>query len=1314
MPTAVSERAQLEASKLEKENFFFFQRQQRTLAHTFCPLVGAKEGSGRGARAFLWAIGASLVCRERSFSATLLVDESRWGGGGGGGGDVMARKILARNGESPRAVLRENGRLITFRCAERAVSIPFRVIDGPSVMPSGRGSYITRKLVQIPLLYLMSATTRWQMYTKRTEILRLYEAFFAAEIGKVFFLLQIPIAHCIIITLAALYDLKYAGESSLCGSTMGGNNHRCRKRHCEEETLDIRLGYLIRWAPKADALWPRESCDMPVVVSPWTTRISVTRSDDLCNLKPHIVMLVHGLQAGPGAMRTKREWVWGPMSLDAGMTVHDVELGQACTVVPVDSDATIALGFGGEEVSMPSIPPGPTFHALLQPQARVGRSVKAAVISARTRLWTSTDGHEMRKVLAYQVFSVYELAVDQRQNGLRHLLGIEAGTPWSTHVNGVGARAALEIEIGNVFFFAANAFRKHFLNVLRHHLETNAHHLRGARARVTLTCASYTRRRRIKGWGETEDPRENPPTSGIVGYHFHMRKSGGEPAGDRTRIAVVGVERPSHHATIITVNSAVTLVKTTPVILALARGTGGGPRRPAPILRRGRKLPGSISLFSDVLGRWFLCQTKGITYGCAPGKSETRFIFECTPRRKDFWPKMSRMLTTPRGMSKKGGGGGRKSPGPSAALSVRQAPSCHCPGRLTPSGHAANYPATAVRRVLRQVLPCPDVLRRQLRISRTLVRIPRRHSTTRSCRKLRPENGSMSKPLYRAWHLKQATLINRPLVKIEDNDSDKRSVEIAITGDSAEDGRSTRHCSRPAARRRQGLPAAHYVRISARGDVAVGRDSRPSTSPPEPPSNGPLTQPTRCLHRQTAVQRYDGNTARLARRSDEALGAAYSCLLPDSHPKGPGLGHVSDHPDRGLPWYPEISPGERRDDDDDYLPVGVSGAACAFYDLGGGYGAQGKHFRSRRFRTQSIFAMSFHELSSTGSRHEGGGRVLYALGTTSTCSSRVNDVAVEDRENRCHIPATSRNCRRLLTPRWQVGSPSTPSLPAPFCLRRRRFDWICDVGVAWRARLFAGNDSRHQHLNPLPLPPPPPPTTLALLRWGPTSSPSSDRRATGPRVLSHPLFPAVTAETAKCQTSVGKRTLIPRAAQGNPENPMMIKSGDTVWHCSYESIIYIQNLITPLDCQSIKALNEDCEALLLARGEGGVYFENSIRLERAFQKQSSDTHKTSYDRVKRCRKRKKNIKAPELVSVDVPSNDAEMKFVHWVIAFASSSRNSDHSSMATAKWRPEANCAPLTVLGYLPQLPPPFPLSATLTTDPAPLYNYYTALSLSR
>ncbi|KAJ8868801.1 hypothetical protein PR048_030342 [Dryococelus australis] len=127
---------------------------------------------------------------------------------------------------------------------------------------------------------------------------------------------------------------------------------------------------------------------------------------------------------------------------------------------------------------------------------------------------------------------------------------------------------------------------------------------------------------------------------------------------------------------------------------------------------------------------------------------------------------------------------------------------------------------------------------------------------------------------------------------------------------------------------------------------------------------------------------------------------------------------------------------------------------------------------------------------------------------------------------------------------------------------------------------------------------------------------------------------------------------------------MITKSGNAVWHCSSESIVYIQNSITPLNCQRIKeyvTLSEDCEAsrAMIMAGGGGLEnailssfrrvsylprtqpsprqkahskYINLIRLERASQKQSSDTHKTPYDRVKRCQERKINIKASERVN----------------------------------------------------------------------------------
>ncbi|KAJ8894527.1 hypothetical protein PR048_007184 [Dryococelus australis] len=50
--------------------------------------------------------------------------------------------------------------------------------------------------------------------------------------------------------------------------------------------------------------------------------------------------------------------------------------------------------------------------------------------------------------------------------------------------------------------------------------------------------------------GGTGDPRGNPPISGIVWHDSHLRKSGSDPAGYRTRFALVGVEQANRSATV--------------------------------------------------------------------------------------------------------------------------------------------------------------------------------------------------------------------------------------------------------------------------------------------------------------------------------------------------------------------------------------------------------------------------------------------------------------------------------------------------------------------------------------------------------------------------------------------------------------------------------------------------------------------------------------------------------------------------------------------------------------------------------------------
>ncbi|KAJ8872897.1 hypothetical protein PR048_026513 [Dryococelus australis] len=103
---------------------------------------------------------------------------------------------------------------------------------------------------------------------------------------------------------------------------------------------------------------------------------------------------------------------------------------------------------------------------------------------------------------------------------------------------------------------------------------------------------------------------------------------------------------------------------------------------------------------------------------------------------------------------------------------------------------------------------------------------------------------------------------------------------------------------------------------------------------------------------------------------------------------------------------------------------------------------------------------------------------------------------------------------------------------------------------------------------------------------------------------------------------------------------MITKSGDTVWHCSSEFIVYIQNSVTPLNFQRIKAyvtLSEDCEASRGAGGRGSNNFEfvsRGLITSTESQKSPSDTHKTPYDLLKRCRERKINITASDRVNVD--------------------------------------------------------------------------------
>ncbi|KAJ8883630.1 hypothetical protein PR048_015483 [Dryococelus australis] len=84
------------------------------------------------------------------------------------------------------------------------------------------------------------------------------------------------------------------------------------------------------------------------------------------------------------------------------------------------------------------------------------------------------------------------------------------------------------------------------------------------------------------------------------------------------------------------------------------------------------------------------------------------------------------------------------------------------------------------------------------------------------------------------------------------------------------------------------------------------------------------------------------------------------------------------------------------------------------------------------------------------------------------------------------------------------------------------------------------------------------------------------------------------AKNANSNNHLRCRAQIRSPGTSNPENKM-IKWGDTVWHCSSESILHIQNSITPLDCQRIKEYVTLSEDWVARRVKGtvveGRYFE---------------------------------------------------------------------------------------------------------------------------
>ncbi|KAJ8872850.1 hypothetical protein PR048_026466 [Dryococelus australis] len=110
------------------------------------------------------------------------------------------------------------------------------------------------------------------------------------------------------------------------------------------------------------------------------------------------------------------------------------------------------------------------------------------------------------------------------------------------------------------------------------------------------------------------------------------------------------------------------------------------------------------------------------------------------------------------------------------------------------------------------------------------------------------------------------------------------------------------------------------------------------------------------------------------------------------------------------------------------------------------------------------------------------------------------------------------------------------------------------------------------------------------------------RPTSGPASSPHETTTTVTGDLQDTDTEyLRTQPLISRNPhrEKNPENSMITKSGDTVWHCSSEYIVYKRNSITPLDCQRIKenfTLSEDYEASRVAGEGGGWPLKTEIRI----------------------------------------------------------------------------------------------------------------------
>ncbi|KAJ8894023.1 hypothetical protein PR048_006633 [Dryococelus australis] len=125
-------------------------------------------------------------------------------------------------------------------------------------------------------------------------------------------------------------------------------------------------------------------------------------------------------------------------------------------------------------------------------------------------------------------------------------------TPGSSHVGIVPDDAA-----GRRVFSRISRFPPPFISVLLHtHLASPSSALRTSMLRAAQISVLHNRpftvsmeQRQNGRVGGSRRSRENPPASGIVRHDPHMRKSVSDPAGDRTRFALLGGERANRSAT---------------------------------------------------------------------------------------------------------------------------------------------------------------------------------------------------------------------------------------------------------------------------------------------------------------------------------------------------------------------------------------------------------------------------------------------------------------------------------------------------------------------------------------------------------------------------------------------------------------------------------------------------------------------------------------------------------------------------------------------------------------------------------------------